>query len=53
VFVDSATGEVELEQFDPDVVYEDTTLPDHVRETYRGRDGLPARSNAGASPTRS
>src|SRR2546430_4533834 len=40
VFVDSATSEVELEQFDPDVVYEDTTLPDHVGESYRGRDGV-------------
>ena len=40
VIVDSATSEVELEQFDPDVVYEDTTLPDHAGESYRGRDGV-------------
>jgi ketosteroid isomerase-like protein len=40
VFVDSATGEVELDQFDPDVVYEDATLPDHIGETYRGHEGV-------------
>jgi ketosteroid isomerase-like protein len=26
--------------FDPDVAYEDTILPDHVGETYRGYDGI-------------
>jgi ketosteroid isomerase-like protein len=26
--------------FDPEVAYEDSTLPDHIGETYRGHDGL-------------
>jgi len=26
--------------FDPDVVYEDATLPDHVGEAYRGHEGV-------------
>ena len=30
---------------DPEVTYEDTTLPDHVGETYRGHDGV-ARATA-------
>ncbi len=25
---------------DPDVVYEDTTLPDHIGESYRGHEGV-------------
>jgi hypothetical protein len=25
---------------DPEITYEDTILPDHVGETYRGHDGL-------------
>jgi ketosteroid isomerase-like protein len=25
---------------DPHVIYEDTTLPDHVAETYRGHEGV-------------
>jgi len=29
-----------LSLFDPDMAYEDTVLPDHVGETYRGYDGL-------------
>ena len=30
----------ELSLLDPDVTYEDATLPDHVGETYRGREGV-------------
>jgi len=26
--------------FDPDIAYEDSTLPDHMGETYRGHEGL-------------
>jgi ketosteroid isomerase-like protein len=34
-------GEViDMSFFDPEVVYEDTTLPDHIGETYRGREGV-------------
>jgi uncharacterized protein len=33
-------GEFDLSFFDPEVTYEDTVLPDHVGETYRGRDGI-------------
>lgn len=29
-----------LSLFDPEMTYEDTILPDHVGETYRGYDGL-------------
>src|SRR2546421_10392046 len=30
----------DLSLLDPDVTYEDTTLPDHVGETYRGHEGV-------------
>jgi ketosteroid isomerase-like protein len=30
----------DLSLLDPDVTYEDTILPDHVGETYRGREGV-------------
>jgi ketosteroid isomerase-like protein len=34
-------GEViDMHLFDPDVVYEDTVLPDHVGEAYRGHEGV-------------
>ena len=33
-------GEIDLSLLDPDVVYEDANLPDHIREAYRGRDGV-------------
>jgi ketosteroid isomerase-like protein len=34
-------GEViDMSFFHPDVVYEDTVLPDHVGEAYRGREGV-------------
>jgi ketosteroid isomerase-like protein len=32
--------EADMSLFDPDVTYEDTTLPDHVGEIYRGHDGV-------------
>ncbi len=34
------TGEGDLSLLDPEVTYEDTTLPDHVGEEYRGHDGV-------------
>ena len=33
-------GEADLSLLDPEIAYEDTTLPDHVGETYHGYDGL-------------
>ena len=41
----------DMSLLDPDVAYEDATLPDHVGETYRGHDGV-ARATA-TSPMRS
>jgi ketosteroid isomerase-like protein len=38
-------GEFDMSLFDPEVAYEDTVLPDHVGETYRGHDGV-ARATA-------
>jgi ketosteroid isomerase-like protein len=31
---------IDMSFFDPEVVYEDTILPDHVGDAYRGRDGV-------------
>jgi ketosteroid isomerase-like protein len=33
-------GEVDLDLMDAQVAYEDTILPDHVGETYRGHEGV-------------
>jgi ketosteroid isomerase-like protein len=33
-------GEADVSLFDPEVAYEDTILPDHVGETYRGHEGV-------------
>lgn len=33
-------GEVDMSIYAADVTYEDVTLPDHVRETYRGHEGI-------------
>jgi uncharacterized protein len=33
-------GEFDLSFFDPEVTYEDTILPDHIGETYRGHEGI-------------
>jgi ketosteroid isomerase-like protein len=33
-------GEVDVSLLDPEVTYEDTTLPDHIGETYRGHEGV-------------
>ena len=33
-------GEVDVSLLDPGVTYEDTTLPDHIGETYRGPEGV-------------
>jgi ketosteroid isomerase-like protein len=32
--------DLDLSLFDPDVLYEDEVLPDHVGEVYRGHDGF-------------
>jgi hypothetical protein len=40
-FVDAAKrGEADMSMLDPDVVYEDQNLPDHIGETYRGHAGI-------------
>jgi hypothetical protein len=37
----TASGDsIEMDLLDRDVVYEDTVLPDHVGEVYRGHDGV-------------
>jgi ketosteroid isomerase-like protein len=33
-------GVIDMSFLDPDVVYEDTTLPDHIGEKYRGHEGV-------------
>jgi ketosteroid isomerase-like protein len=33
-------GETDMSLFDPDVSYDDTVLPDHIGETYRGYEGV-------------
>jgi len=33
-------GEADVSLVDPEVTYEDTILPDHVGETYRGPEGI-------------
>ena len=43
--VDAWKRRDDMSLLDPDVTYEDTTLPDHVGETYRGHDGV-ARATA-------
>jgi ketosteroid isomerase-like protein len=40
-FVDALRrGDADLASLDPDVVYEDANLPDHIGETYRGSEGI-------------
>jgi ketosteroid isomerase-like protein len=40
-FVDALRrGDADLAALDPDVVYEDANLPDHIGETYRGPEGI-------------
>ena len=43
--VDAWKRGADMSLLDPEVTYEDTTLPDHVGETYRGHDGV-ARATA-------
>jgi ketosteroid isomerase-like protein len=33
-------GDADTSLFDPEIAYEDTVLPDHVGEVYRGMEGL-------------
>jgi len=37
---DQDPGRLDLSVLDPDVVFEDTVLPDHIREVYRGHEGV-------------
>jgi len=40
-FVDAAKrGDADMSKLDPEVVYEDENLPDHIGETYRGHVGI-------------
>jgi ketosteroid isomerase-like protein len=39
--------------FDPDVTYEDSNLPDHIGETYRGHDGLARAAERWLEPSES
>src|SRR4030095_6207401 len=43
--VEAWTQGEDMSLLDPEVAYEDTTLPDHVGETYRGHEGV-ARATA-------
>jgi ketosteroid isomerase-like protein len=43
--VDAWKRRADMSLLDPEVSYEDTTLPDHVGETYRGHEGV-ARATA-------
>ena len=38
--LDRDTGQPVTSHFDPGVVYEDGSIPDHAAETYRGVDGV-------------
>jgi ketosteroid isomerase-like protein len=33
-------GEMDMSILDPDVIYEDSNLPDHIGEAYRGHEGI-------------
>ena len=44
------SGEIDLSILAPDVAYEDTILPDHVGETYRGHDGVVRATERWAEP---
>jgi ketosteroid isomerase-like protein len=33
-------GEIDMSVLDPEVTYDDSALPDHAGETYRGHDGV-------------
>jgi ketosteroid isomerase-like protein len=33
-------GKIDMDLLDPDVIYEDANLPDHIGETYRGHEGV-------------
>lgn len=38
--LEGPTDRLDPSLLDPEVTYEDTTLPDHVGETYRGHEGV-------------
>ena len=38
--IDRTTGEPVLSHLDPEVTYEDMSLPDHIGETYHGHEGV-------------
>jgi ketosteroid isomerase-like protein len=43
-------GDADLSGVDPDVVYEDDTLPDHIGESYRGHAGILRAAERWAEP---
>ena len=45
-----ADGDAGIALFDPEVAYEDTILPDHVGETYRGHEGVARAAERWAEP---
>lgn len=48
--IDRSTGEAVTSHFDPEIVYEDSILPDHARETYRGIEGVVRATERWAEP---
>ena len=49
--VDRSRREADLvSHFDPEITYEDTALPDHAGETYRGVDGVIRATERWAEP---
>ena len=47
------SGDVDLSILAPDVAYEDTILPDHAGETFRGHDGVVRATERWAEPFKS
>jgi hypothetical protein len=45
-------GEMDMSLLDPKVIYEDSNLPDHIGEAYRGHEASRGRRSAGSSRTR-
>lgn len=48
--VDRRTGQAVTSHFDPEVEYEDGTLPDHAEETYQGIEGVVRATERWAEP---
>jgi hypothetical protein len=43
-------GEMDMSFLDPDVVYEDSNLPDHIGEAYPRHEGMPRPTERGLDP---